>query len=1302
MWRLVENRLTATGLLPAARQRLLCTALTVLCCACLANICRAEPIEARVRLAWGNNTLKKQLWTGRVDVEGATLSDLQPLGIEPDESAAIRLERDSVVVAPLEKRGFDGFDVTIRADDQALLSVALQSEGAAQPTRVEFTLKELLEQPARVPLDDNDSFLLTHRSPGDKLRVRIDRRSLVFNPGESWNLQLDTDLQAELEQGPLEIELEIRSLGSEEPLWQSSRVLTSTTDATQLAFQISSPEPQGAYRLMIAARSPVGLARRFVPGQQAPPAASREVHFVVIDPLAVLPRWDDRWEQALQIDPANPTWWQRLPSWARVSQFPSMSGGSLGNVSPTVHPHETGNLVELPSATADNDPPWQAYTLPIEQPGEPYLLEIEIPQSQQQHLGVSIIEPDAAGRVVSFGRDSGVYTERSADETLQQLGVYRLLFWPRSRTPQLLLTNRHPTAPAQYGKIRLLQKPQDDPIVPAEQQGERLVAGYLATPRLIDNFGAAEVLDEASGLSVDGWSTFLDASERLVQHLREGGYNGVLLSVAADGSALYPSKLQGRSPRYDTGVLAANGQDPLRKDVLEMLLRVLDREGLRVVPTLQLATPLPRLEQLRSQGDARQTGVEWIDFQGRKWLEQNSPTGGMAAYYNPLNLDVHNELNETVRELVDRYGHHRSFAGLALQLSGAGYGVLPGLDWGFDDASVAAFTADTGIEIAGEGDQRFRQRAEQLLGEHRPAWQTWRVEKLTETYARLAETLRQHRDDLQLILTTEDLFAGAQLQKQLRRSVAEHHQLRQVLVEHGVDLEQLQKVAGVVVLDSQRLGCPNPLQRRVLDLRINSAAAQGELIPTAGQSAALFFHSNSKLRLPSFDQLSPLGPAQTYLSLSNSSLPAGAAARRHLVRTLARGDLFSLVEGGSLLPLGQQEVTRDLRRTVQQLPGPTATVRTDVQQPLVARVYHQPESTTVCLINQSAWPLQVQLPLTPAESCSWTRLSQPTVETEDQSLGAHQTTTQGKVEAEEQQWEIHLQPYDLQAWKFDSSQVRVGTPESEPQQLAKAELERRIDQIESRTNNLKIQRAYTELKNPGFESIADPLRQNPSPTGWNFRVGQVGSAKLDTSQAHSGKNSLRLEGAEGVGVAVESELLPVPETGQLLVQAFVRCENISPDAQLYVTLESEDQGRTYRRFTRLGADQLTTGKWSWYEFPVNDLPLGAENQVRLQFHLTGAAEVWIDDVGLLDVWFDDPRRVELVKRVYAARTALDQGQVVDCERLVDQYWSRYLVEYVPPVSVATRPQRPEKKPAKEPPPPGMAERLKGFVPRLWR
>ncbi|NOY43589.1 MAG: hypothetical protein GXP26_17350 [Planctomycetes bacterium] len=1271
-----------------------CAVATILCWLAVVSLGFSEETTARLRLAWGSGGETKQRWTGSISIDGAKLSDLQPLGVEVDAPAGLLVVGERLVIGPLVKRGFDGCDVTVQADEEAMVRVELRTDQSPHPTIIETPLRQIIREQLRRPLDAPGSFFLAHRSPGDRLRVILSRDHLVFDPEESWTLRLEPNLQEELGQEPAQLNIQLRAAGDKEVIWQAGRQITSA-DKEPLEFEIECPAQEGAYHLTISARIPEGFATRFVPGRRAKVLASREVEFVVVDPLAKLPMLTEAWQPLLTIDPANPSWWQRLPAWAQTARFNGKPTGTTGNIRPVVRDTAAGKIVELPSTASGTEPNWQSYTLPVRETGIPHLVELKYPLDQEQHLEISVIEPNAAGLVMKIGGSSGLYSQGVVRTGRGEMGTHQLIFWPRTKTPQLLIVNRHSKSAAQYGKISLSQHDYDVEATaetPLLSGQGRIVAGYISKPTYPANFGAAEMLDAKSGLSVQSWSTFLEGANRLAQYLRYSGQNSVVLSVAADGSALYPSKVLNPSPRYDTGMLASNGQDPLHKDVLELLLRVFDREGIRIIPAVQFAAPLPALEQLRLSNDDQQVGIACIGPRGTTWQQENLESHGLAPHYNLLNQTVQAELRRLVSELPRRYSKHASFAGVAVQLSGNGYGMLPGLNWGLDDSTVAAFTQETGIRLAGEGPLRFRDRANQLLGAERERWAAWRVKQLVEFYSQLAKELQAERRDLQLMLTTEDLFAGGALQRRVRQSLASPVRLSQVLFEHGIDIARLNELPEVIALPPYRLAASDRLQDRALDLRINSSTDQGELLSLSTRTASLFHHSTSRNHLRSFDQRGPFGPDRTYLTLSDQPMPAGDAQRRHIIRALSRHDVYTLVDGGEFLPLAQQATTRELLRTIQQLPGLETPARTRKKQPVVLRTYRSEASTTLAVINESPWAVTVKLPLKTSAICGWRRLG----------VQDDVAESSGRLAEDSQEWLVELKPYDLRAWRFESATVRVGELQVSLPELANEDLRQRIEKIESRTGNLNIERRYLQLQNPGFELEEEGVRL----LGWQPRVGSAGKVEVTTSEPQSGTRAVRLQSDDGIGVAVQSHLFPMPETGQLVVSAYLKGKKMPTNARLYIALEDGSGGRTYRQYATLGGERKLDEQWARYEFPVDDLPIDSAGQMRIQFHLTGKAEVLIDDVELYDLRFDKARRGALVKRVYAAKTALDSGQVTDCLRLVDEYWSQYLVEFVPPfetetVQLAEQLPTPESK-VEEEEKPGIGTRLRGWVPRIWR
>jgi hypothetical protein len=1334
----------------------------------------AKPTTARLRFAWGGDRHTRHRWTGRITVEGGKFSKLQSLGLEPDGPGSLWLDEDGLHIAPRWERGFDGCDVTITAEPTAEVVVELRPNPSAKSLISRAKFSQLIHEPFRQALTSPENLLLIHRAPGDALAVHVQRNSLVFDPGESWQLELQPDLGDVQE--AVSIEVQLHAVGSEDILWESRHAWSprgnesprdegsapsawSHAARPRISLTVPCPEDEGVYRLSISAQPLARFGSRLIGGTAPEVLASRDVEFVVIDPDASVSSLEDHWDSYLSIDPANPKWWERLPTWARWAYLPGITPATLGNVRPMTRPHPAGELMELPPGQPGEEPAWQAYTIPIGQPDEPYLIEVDYPAELSQNLLIQVIEPDAAGRVLTVGRSGGFQRQAAQSYLLEgakrnestELSKQRILFWPRTQSPILLIANGHSKLPAQYGQIRLLRQSaskqsnsdtsHDRIREDAPSREERLVAAYLARPTFAENFGAAQILDSGSGLSVESWSTFLEGGRRLTQYLRYCGHNGVLLSVAADGGALYPSQRLAPSPRYDQGVLSASASDPIRKDVLELLLRVADREGVRILPTLQLAGPLPQLE--RKLKDIRQTGLEWVGHDGLSWLEtdslmsraprqglhtqgthaQGTEAHGGAPYYNLLNREVQAEVEAIVLELANRYQQHESFAGVAIQLSGNGYAMLPGLAWGFDDQTVSTFSKETGIHVEGIGEERFQHRAKQLLGSHREAWQRWRAQRLASLYQRLGKQLRNQREDLQLILTTEELFANKQAQRQVRLALAGDTTLDRILLDQGIDLEQLGKLDGVTLLCPQRLTNGEALEDQALDLHINHAGVMDQLLESQGSTATLFYHPTKRQRLHSFDSQSPFGGDQTRLSMAYISPTAGAEARRPLVTMLARHDVQATFTGGELLSLGGQESTAALYRTFRQLPlaaaetsNKTATkIKTKTKQPMILRVYRTAETTTVCLINESPWSIQLELSLGCQESTKWMKLGgSPSNSSEpfgpaDEAMeggegGANENSkdgTRGVMEAGSQQWPISMRPYDLVAWRFKTSALQVEMTQVEVEGAVRQELERRIEAIEVRARNLDIQHSYDQLLNPGFEQAV----AKDAMIGWQPRIGAAGKVELDTDTKHTGSQSLHLLSLDAVGVAAQSNLFPMPPTGQLILQVFVHAEQLKAQTRFYIALEDEQNGRTYRQYTTLDKDALKQAEegWAWFEFGVNDVPFGTKGKMRIQFYLAGPGELWVDDVQLRDLQFAESQRVDMVKQLSAAKRALKEGQWIDCLRLVDDYWPQFLIAHVPPaIPMDLKQAKRSKPPVREAAPQqGLGQKIRGFIPKRW-
>jgi hypothetical protein len=123
---------------------------------------------------------------------------------------------------------------------------------------------------------------------------------------------------------------------------------------------------------------------------------------------------------------------------------------------------------------------------------------------------------------------------------------------------------------------------------------------------------------------------------------------------------------------------------------------------------------------------------------------------------------------------------------------------------------------------------------------------------------------------------------------------------------------------------------------------------------------------------------------------------------------------------------------------------------------------------------------------------------------------------------------------------------------------------------------------------------------------------------------------------------------------------------------------------------------------------VNDLPLDGLASLQVRVDLLARGDVWLDDLQLCGLAFSNAERVELFKLIAPAEVKLERGEVGDCLRLLDNYWSRFLLTNVPisPAATVRRPEPSRTTASPTPPAPqrsaGLMDRLKSMVPDKLR
>lgn len=1261
----------------------------IFCCALSA----AEP-EIRLRISWGGGPAHS--WQGKITLDRGQILEYRPLGFESDTAGAMqRSGTRELIIFPRVPRTFDGWDVTVAAPLDAKLTFELSHEQLEQPVRYEVSLSQAFQAVQRQELDKEGTRLVIARPPGDALRIKLPREALIFAPGERFAFEVQP-FGIELAHGSIfTLQYTVLHARSDTEVSSSFREFRGEGDSgPPVPVSLDLPIAEGVYDIRLSV-TPKRLAQSFTTQfVRFAPLAERRLQLVVVDPNKPQFATDPIWQTEVEIDPASPKWWERIMLVPSIKLLPGFTGEPLGSVKPANRTHLGRTLLELPAQA------WQAYPLPVSRPGEPHIIELEYPSDLKQTLSLSLVEPDALGKVHGENIDSGLDVSEPAPGHKPELVKHRLICWPQSRSPLLLLVNRRSDAPAVYGRIRMLSgAPELDPLKsPAVENPRQLVATY-SQPLFTRQFSAAEAPGPARTL--EDWGTFYHGGRHLVEYLKHVGYTAAVIPAVSNGSALYPSVLLEPSSDQDGGLLLESGQDAARKDVLELLFLLFDRAGLKLQPSLAFSTPLPALERLRLLSPDEAVGVEPIGADGRTALARYGSRSGHAAYYNPLDRRVQQAIRNVVQELTERYKHHPSFAGLVITSDPNSYLWLPDDVSSCDDVTIARFTQETGIAVPGEGPGRFAVRARFLRGEGAPEWLKWRAANLSEFFATLHREAAAGQPSAGFKLALSELTNHRQLLAAMRPSLTGQTSAALPLLQIGMDAPAL-AANGVALLRPQHVAAQTQPDGTSLFAYLNQSAELDRLwgVSRAGEVR----YETLPLGLAAFDRVSPFGRDRTHLHLDPPHAPAQAEFRRELIHALARYDCRTLQLGGAGLPLGQEEALRPFAEVYRRLPTdsfttvdlPESKQRT---QPVVLRTLKRQDKLLFYAVNDAPWPVHLEIDFQSAAAARqelYNSGRKPAVQRTAGSLN----------------WQMQLEPYDLIAGEIVASEATVASWRVTTDPGVETALREKVREARLRTNALRTPRPINVLTNGAFEA---PLERGAAP-GWVHAEGQGITVEV-ADNGNRSPQALHVASRRGPDgrtpiVWVRSEPFHAPPTGRLSIVAWLRVDDLQKQPKLRLALEGKWQGKPYYRRANIGASEdgrpvkaLTT-QWAPYRFPVNDLPLSELTELRVGFDMMDEGEFWLDDVQVFDLWFEDQERDELLKNIATADVQLDAGRYGDCQRFLEGYWPWYLKQFVPlegtAVAVqpaASRTAAPEGA-AKPAPNSQLLDRMKGAFPTL--
>ncbi|MDR1385622.1 MAG: hypothetical protein LBJ67_17500 [Planctomycetaceae bacterium] len=858
-------------------------------------------------------------------------------------------------------------------------------------------------------------------------------------------------------------------------------------------------------------------------------------------------QWNDRGTLVESVDPSNPNWWRRFSKLTlplpRIGYFPGTNNAestpvnqyepfpqpqeektTLENVRDRVSQLSPGQLLnrsqpktfwqenfgsghvvpyhssennvtgfaEMPPPLDKNSPPWEAYPIPITEPNKPHFLEIDYLSGVPQTLGISIVEPSPVGGFIPSTVDSGLRVEKEivSDQPVGRVLQHRILFYPKTKTPIILLVNRRDDQSAVYGALRIYRAPDEfsaflgasgNNVLQTRNQ-QRLFAAYLHRPNFCESFSATRAPGNLQNIGVTDWETFYQGISRFVQYLRMSGYGGAMVSVASDGSSLYPSPHLSPTPRYDSGVFLPHGEDPVRKDVLAALAVTFDRENLTLIPAVDFCMPLPSLEE-RIRQDAQAvrptplavSGLRYVGPYGNILPEQaaNPDPSGRGAYYNLLNPDVQNAMIDVIRELVERSAGHPSFGGVAVQLSPDGYAILPDEYYGMDDNTIAKFSRDTRINVPGEGEQRLLTRAEFIRSQCLEQWIRWRAEQTTKFYRRMADVITNARPDAKLYLAGAKMFDHPVCQRFFTPSLLQSVSVYQPLMYLGMDPESYQNTPNIIFMRPEKLTAENHLANIAVNLELQHADMAHIFRQTQSwnySTASLFYHQPLELTLPAFDSKSPFKPSRNWFA--QEILPANDQNRKRFIRHLADNDVFFLFDGGVTQLLGEEDSVREMMMQYQMLPQtPFQTFRSgdeQTTQPITMRYANTERGTYCYLINNAPFSVPVRVAFSSRQGSrihSFTALRQLSMP----------KNIEGGFE-----WSETLKPYDFVAFFISDVNAKPERIDvNSPANLIgmNGQLGKKLNQLDDRIRLSRSWLAWDVLVNGSFETSPEEWKQ---------------------------------------------------------------------------------------------------------------------------------------------------------------------------------------------------------------------------------
>lgn len=684
----------------------------------------AAPTELNLRLVWGG--ARPMDYAGQIEIDDGKIACTQSLGIDPFDASY--LLKDTAGKIPFRDRAtrFGGCDLHVQAKPNSRLTLTMQ---VTDPTTQQYSTKEyswsiseLRDQAHTEVLDLSECKVSIDRVPGDRLRAVTTRSHLIYNAEEPLALQIQPYALPWLStNAKFECSL-VRSEDGTELLQQSRTIMLDEQGHSEpVSILLPAPKEEGVYELRCKLEP-----KRTLPGLIVKhPYVERVVQFVVYDNAPAVPELTRRSPPAIPTGSPSSAWQVVHAIEPASFEMESLTHHLLGQVdsarrfpilemarSFSIGRRESRNEQQSNDQLSVAENSVASVTLHDLVPGKMHRLVVGSSGPEASfRVALSPIPATRDRKAVEPTYVSQLFEsspERLARRVTDPQSVtddeqFEVLFWPTQRTAKLELSNLLGTKlQISQATVHAWQHSMGHASLENSHQSNSSVLELLS-PNVRGVF--ADSVKQLRPTGYDDWNSFLHFAEATADYCNANGFHTLAMSVGTEGGTLFPTSKFSSNPRFDTGVFHGDGRDPFKKDIVELLYRVMSRHQITFVPMLELNSAIRELDE----SSAKSEDVDlWQDRLGA-----NPESFANPRLYNPLSARVQRALASCLDEFETRYKSHATYAGFAIRMTDKSHLKI---SQSLDKTNLTIldrFASETGGNIPRDSTQR-----EQFINQH--------------------------------------------------------------------------------------------------------------------------------------------------------------------------------------------------------------------------------------------------------------------------------------------------------------------------------------------------------------------------------------------------------------------------------------------------------------------------------------------------------------------------------------------------------------------------------------------------------